>query len=57
MYNSEPECQLLLKCPETQRWIEKFISSKWPHINEEIPLGKILIGSKVKELGNLGALA
>jgi hypothetical protein len=52
----ESESHLLLKCPGTQRWREEFLRSKWPHINEEIARRKILTGSKVKKLRNLGAL-
>jgi hypothetical protein len=53
----ESESRLLLTCPERQRWREEFLKSKWPHINEEIALRKILAGSKANELRNLGALA
>jgi hypothetical protein len=44
-------------CPETQRRREEFLTSKRPHINEEIALRKTLTGTKDNELRNLGALA
>jgi hypothetical protein len=34
----ESKSHLLLKCPETQRWREEFLRSKWLLINEEIAL-------------------
>jgi hypothetical protein len=33
---------LLVKRPEYQRWREKLLKSKWPHMNEEITIGKVL---------------
>jgi hypothetical protein len=35
---------------------EEFLRSKWPHINKEIALRKILTGSKANELRYLGSL-
>jgi hypothetical protein len=31
-----------LKCPGTRRWREELLQSKWPEINEEITIRKIL---------------
>jgi hypothetical protein len=50
----DSESHLLLPCPEKQRWRQAFLSSKRPHINEEIALRKVFIGSKSNELRNLG---
>ena len=36
VWGKESESHLLLKCPETERWIEELTNSKWPHVNEEI---------------------
>jgi hypothetical protein len=38
----ESKSYLLLKCPGTQRWREELLKSKWPEINEEIVIRKIL---------------
>jgi len=38
----ESESHLSLKCPETQRRRREILKNKWPHINEEITLGKLL---------------
>jgi hypothetical protein len=53
----DSESHLLLRRPETQRWRQEFLRSKWPRINDKIALRKIRTGSKSKELRNLGALA
>jgi len=51
----EGESFLFLKCPETHRWREELLKSKWPGISEEIAIRKILT-AKVplnRELGTL----
>jgi hypothetical protein len=43
-----------LKCPESQRWIEVVLNSKWQHINEEVAIRKILTVKNATEQRNLG---
>jgi hypothetical protein len=47
----------LLKCTKTQRWREELLRNKWPNVNEETALRKLLTGKKNTELRNLGTLA
>jgi hypothetical protein len=53
----EGEFHLLLKYPETQRWGEKLMKSKWQHIKEERAIGKILTVKNATELRKLGTIA
>jgi hypothetical protein len=53
----ESKSSPLLKCPGTQSWREELLNSKWPHVNKEITLRKILTAKKATEEGNLGAHA
>jgi hypothetical protein len=49
----ESKSHLLLKYPETQRWREEFLRSKWLQTSEDIALRKIPAGSKGNEWTNL----
>jgi len=45
---------ILLKCMETQRCGEKFLNNKWLNIADKIAYNKIISGSKIRELENMG---
>ena len=45
----ESEPHLSLKCPETQRRRSEILNNKWPHINGEITIGKLLSASLNEE--------
>jgi hypothetical protein len=45
-----------LKCPKPQRWEEEPLT-KWPNMNEEKALRKLLTGKKTTELRNVSILA
>jgi hypothetical protein len=40
-----------------QRQREELLNNKWPNMNEEVALRKLLTSNKVRELRNLGTLA
>jgi hypothetical protein len=45
---------ILLKCPETRRLKEHFLSRKWLTINEEIAYNKIINCTNTLEIRNIG---
>jgi hypothetical protein len=53
----EKERLLLLKYTKTQRRREDLLKNKWPNVNEEITLRKLLPGKRNIDLRNLGTLA
>jgi hypothetical protein len=48
---------ILLTCPETQMWVEEPLKSKWPYMNEEIAIRKILTVKNATERRNVGSIA
>jgi hypothetical protein len=50
----EDAIHILLKCPETRRLREHFLSRKWQIINEELAYKKIINCTNTVELRNLG---
>jgi hypothetical protein len=50
------DAHLLLNCTKKQRWSQELLN-KWPNMNEEIALRKLLTGNKVSEPRNLDPLA
>jgi hypothetical protein len=46
---------ILLKCSETRKWREKFLSRKWLGLNEWIILKKIINCNNGIELRNIGS--
>jgi hypothetical protein len=49
----EDAVHILLKCPETRRLREHFLSRKWQIINEELAYKKIINCTNTVELRNL----
>jgi len=47
----------LLKCSETKRWRQELLKSKWPHVGEQIALGKILTAKNITEQKTLGTIS
>jgi hypothetical protein len=52
----ESGSHLLLKYPKTQRWRKEVVNNEWPHISDEIALGKIFTAKRPTEQRNLGTL-
>jgi hypothetical protein len=45
---------ILLKCLETKKWREQFLSRKWLLLNEGIAYKKIINCTNITELRNIG---
>jgi hypothetical protein len=52
-HGEEDAVHILLKCPETRRLTEHFLSRKWQIINEELAYEKIINCTNTVELRNL----
>jgi hypothetical protein len=46
---------ILLKCSETRKWREQFLSRKWLRLNEWIAYKKIINCTNITELRNIGS--
>jgi hypothetical protein len=51
----EDPVHILLKCSETRKWREQFLSRKWLRLNELIVLKKIINCNNSIELRNIGS--
>jgi hypothetical protein len=51
----EDAIHILLKCSETRKWMEQFLSRKWLRLNEWIIYKKILNCTSIIELRNIGS--
>jgi hypothetical protein len=45
---------ILLKCPETKKWREQLVCSKWLIINEDIAYREIISCTNVIKIKNIG---
>jgi hypothetical protein len=51
----EDAIHILLKCSETRKWREQFLSRKWLRLNELIVLKKIINCTNIIDLRNIGS--
>jgi hypothetical protein len=51
----EDAVHILLKCSETRKWREQFLSIKWLRLNEWIVYKKIINCTDIIELRNIGS--
>jgi hypothetical protein len=51
----EDRIHILLKCSETRKWREQFLSRKWLRLNELIAFKKIINCNNSIELRNIGS--
>jgi hypothetical protein len=51
----EDPIHILLKCSETRKWREQFLSRKWLRLNEWIVFKKIINCNNIIELRNIGS--
>jgi hypothetical protein len=51
----EDAVHILLKCSETRKWREHFLSRKWLMLNEWIVYNKIINCTNIIELRNIGS--
>jgi hypothetical protein len=51
----EDSIHILLKCSETRKWREQFLSRKWLRLNELIVFNKIINSNNSIELRNIGS--
>jgi hypothetical protein len=51
----EDAIHILLKCSETRKWREQFLSRKWLMLNEWIVYKKIINCTNIIELRNIGS--
>jgi hypothetical protein len=51
----EDAIHILLKCSETRKWREQFLSRKWLRLNEWIVFKKIINCTNIIELRNIGS--
>jgi hypothetical protein len=51
----EDAIHILLKCSETRKWREQFLSRKWLRLNEWIVFMKIINCTNIIELRNIGS--
>jgi hypothetical protein len=49
---NEDAVHILLKCSETRKWRDQFLSRKWQIVNEEIAYKKITNCTNIIELRN-----
>jgi hypothetical protein len=51
----EDPTHILLKCSETRKWREQFLSREWLRLNEWIVFKKIMNCTNIIELRNIGS--
>jgi hypothetical protein len=54
IWGEEDSKHMLLKCPETKKWREEFVCSKWLNRNEDITYRKIISSKNVTKLNTIG---